>query len=485
MMEAVSMEIFKNKSNIFTGLGFHLILVALTMIGSLFALEAFTIPISILLVSISLWTSSSIRPFLFFIITVAYHLPAEHLYPSDYYTTGWRPYVLLGSVAILLVSLVAYMVKNQIFRHAPVTKTPLFLPLVVMTVGMLLNGALNPDYKIMNLVWSALMMVVYFFLYIVFYLSIRWEDPRKMTEYFSFITLLTSWILLSHMAKIYFVDGVIVGGALDRNKIVMGYGVCTLMGFQITTLIPMNFYGFMKGKTPVLSLVTAILVWIAGIATTSRNAALIGTAYFVFCLIFTAFYGRRVVAGRIILGVTVAVTVAIGVCLGYFYFNPDRIPLEHIRVIVENARAIIEQYIARGLGSSGRTDIWKRCVEIFKEHPIFGAGFFGMRVSSQFVPAEYIPEYAHNTIFELIAATGIVGTLCYGFYRIATIKMMFHRFDLDRFMITLGASVIALESLLDNYVFQIFTTFYYVIAFAIAARLYEIRRGADHRLSLH
>ena len=144
-----------------------------------------------------------------------------------------------------------------------------------------------------------------------------------------------------------------------------------------------------------------------------------------------------------------------------------------MKTIVDSSSALVEQYLSRGMGSSGRTDIWMECVEIFKEHPIFGAGFFGMRVASQFVPAEYIPEYAHNTIFELLAATGIVGTVSYGIYRLATLRLMFKKFELSRFMILLGASVLVAESLLDNYVFQVYTTFYYVIALAIAARLFE------------
>ena len=59
------------------------------------------------------------------------------------------------------------------------------------------------------------------------------------------------------------------------------------------------------------------------------------------------------------------------------------------------------------------------------------------------------------------------------FYRIATIKHLFDKFSLERFMLILGASVLAVESLLDNYVFQVYTTFYYVIAFAICALLYD------------
>jgi hypothetical protein len=62
--------------------------------------------------------------------------------------------------------------------------------------------------------------------------------------------------------------------------------------------------------------------------------------------------------------------------------------------------------------------------------------------------------------------------------------MMLRKFELDRFMLILGASVLVAESLLDNYVFQIYTTFYYVIAFAIAARLMETQTKPDNRIEL-
>lgn len=473
------MEEYKSKSNIFTGYVFPLVLAALTLYGYFTEREVCTIAASIILVSVALLVSNTIKPFLFFIITIAYHLPAAHLYPSDHYSTGNRPYILLGSIALLFVSLFIFIAKNALFRRAKITKIPLFFPLCIFAVGTLLNGTANPDYKPMNLVWAALMMLVYFFLYVVIYLGIKGEDTNKLVDYFVFITLVTSWILLAQMAKIYFVDGVVVNGYIDRGRVITGYGVCNLVGFHVTTLIPVNFYGFMKGKYPVVSLATAVLVWIAGVATTSRNAALVGTVYFVFCLIFSAFHGRRVRAGRIMIAATVILLGLWGAIIAFYHYNPHLLSTDIMKTLVDNSVALIKLYVKRGADSSGRTDIWMECVEIFKEHPIFGSGFFGMRVAEQFVPAEYIPEYAHNTFFELIAATGIVGTLCYGFYRLATLKLMFKDFSLDRFMLLLGASVIAAESMFDNYVFQVYTTFYYVIAFAIAARLFEVQRDSD------
>ncbi len=478
------MHYYKAKSNIFTGWVYPLFVAILVLVGSLTGYEVYTAFANVVVVSIALWASNTIKPFLFFLITFAYQMPKEHLYPSDYYYTGDRPYFLIAGAVILTVSVVAFIIRNGIFLRANIVKIPMFLPLCVLSVGFLLNGLLAPGYTPMNVVWAGLMILVYFLLYLVIYLGIKGEDPKGMVDYFTYITLLTSWILIIQMCKIYFVDGVLVNGEIDRGRIMMGYGVCNLIGFHISTLIPVNFYGFMRGKVPFLSLVTAFALFFANIATTSRNSALVGTIYFIFCLVLCMFEGRKRDESKIIVSVLLVVCGVYAALLHLYWVRPDVMNHEILTKIFAPSKAVLEQYMDRGMDSSGRTDIWKKCVEIFKDNPIFGAGFFGVKVSPQFVPGEFIPEYAHNTIFELIAATGIVGTLCYLFYRLISIKYLLHRFSLDRFMILLGASVLVAESLLDNYVFQIYTTFYYIIAFAIAARLYETQENKECRIKL-
>lgn len=479
------MHFYEAKSNIFTGWLYPLVVAALVLVGSLTGLEVYTAFINVLLVSIALWISNTIKPFLFFLLTFAYQLPKEHLYPSDYYYTGDRPYFLIAAGVILVVSLVAFIVKNGIFHRVDnIVKIPLFIPLCVLSIGFLLNGINKQPYNFMNLVWAGVMMLVYFLLYIVIYLGIKGEDSKGMAEYFTYMTFLISWILIIQMCKIYFVDGVLKDGTIDRGSITMGYGVCNLIGFHISTLIPVNFYGFMKGKFPLLSIITAFALFFANIATTSRNSTLVGTFYFVFCLIFSIFVVQKRPRSKVILIVMLTLSGAFAAAIHLYWVRPDLVTSEVAVQILEPCKALISQYVHRGMDSSGRTDIWKKCVEIFKENPIFGAGFFGVKVSPQMVPGEYIPEYAHNTIFELIAATGIVGTACYLFYRVATIKYLVHNFSLDRFMILLGASILVAESLLDNYAFQIYTTFYYIVAFAIAARLYETKKEPDSWLDM-
>lgn len=448
---------YEAKKNIFGGWLYPLVIAALVLFGSFSGLEIYTALIEIVIVSVALLVSNTIKPFLFFLLTFVYQMPKEHLYPSDYYTSGYNLYLIIGGAALLLVSLVVFVIKNDIFLRARLTKIPLFFPLCIMTVGLLLNGIGQPNYTIKNFIWAALMMLVYFLLYVIIYLGIKGEDPHELANYFTYMTLLMSWILIALMVKLYFVDGVIVDGKIDRKLIVLGFGVQNIIGFNTSMLIPMNFYGFMKGKTPVFSLVTAFTIYIATLATTSRNAMVIGTFYFAVCLIMCMLFGDRKAEARIAIPTMIAIT-AVAVV-----------------IFKDECSYLWDLYIDRGMDSSGRFDIWKECFGIFKENSTFGVGFFGMLANGtgQFVPQEFIPQFAHNTVFELLSATGLVGSISYLIYRISTFKYALRKPTLDRFMLLMGASVLIAEGLLDNYVFQIYNTFYYVVAFAIAVRIYE------------
>lgn len=448
---------YEAKKNIFGGWLYPLVISALVLFGSFSGLEIYTALIEIAIVSVALLVSNTIKPFLFLLLTFVYQMPKEHLYPSDYYTSGYNLYLIGGGAALLVVSLIVFVIKNDIFLRARLTKIPLFFPLCIMTLGLILNGINQPDYTIKNFIWAALMMLVYFLLYVIIYLGIKGEDPHELTNYFTYMTLLMSWILIALMAKLYFVDGVIVDDKINRGLIVLGFGVQNIIGFNTSMLIPMNFYGFMKGKTPILSLVTAFTIYITTLATTSRNAMVVGTFYFVVCLIICMLFGDRKVEARIAIPTMIVITAVAAV------------------VFKDECSYLLDLYVDRGMDSSGRFDIWKECFEIFKENSTFGVGFFGMLAhgTGQFVPQEFIPQFAHNTVFELLSATGLVGSISYLIYRISTLKYMLRKPTLDRFMLMMGASVLIAEGLLDNYVFQIYNTFYYVVALAIAVRLYE------------
>ena len=59
------MRFYEAKSNIFTSWFYPLVVAALVLVGSLTGLEVYTAFINVLLVSIALWVSNTIKPFLF------------------------------------------------------------------------------------------------------------------------------------------------------------------------------------------------------------------------------------------------------------------------------------------------------------------------------------------------------------------------------------------------------------------------------------
>jgi O-antigen ligase len=86
---------------------------------------------------------------------------------------------------------------------------------------------------------------------------------------------------------------------------------------------------------------------------------------------------------------------------------------------------------------------------------------------------ELVPDFAHNTVFELLGATGIVGFVTYSIYRISTLVIAFRKPNAERIALVISALYIVFASLLDNFVFQIFSPVFYTVTMVIAVFLYE------------
>lgn len=454
------MKNLKLKRDFFAGEIYPILMSVLLLIGYFGKIEVYTAALNCLIVAFALLYSNSIKPLIFFTLTFFYQITVANSptdpKPSDNYFTGLRPYIFVFSAVVLVVCVFIFIFKNKLFTKMNFFKIPLFVPMLVLSAGFLANGLFRADYTVANLLWGLGLVLCFVLLFLLFYVSLSDSDPKELTNYFVHITMLMTWILLAEFVGCLLSGNYITAsGSINRGAIVLGMGGCNEVGFHLSMLIPVNFYGFMKGKRPYLSLVSAFAVYGATLLSTSRNSMLVGSAYFFFCLILSMFVGDRKKVARIMIpcGVVAAI-------VGFVIFR-------------EPILAVIKHYLDRGMGDSGRFRIWKDAFKLFLENPIFGTGFYGFKVGLDgglIVPI--IPEFAHNTVFELLAATGGFGFLCYGFYRICTIKYLVHKPTLDRFMLMLGASMLAAESLLDNYVFHIFSGFYYTVALVIACLLY-------------
>lgn len=475
------MKALKLTPKFFEGRMYPLVMSALILIGYFLKIEVYTATLNMLIVAASLLLTTSLRPLMFFVLTFFYQMTVTNspMDPtkSDHYFTGIRPYLLIGGMTVLVVCALIHAFKNKYFTKMNFFKIPLFVPMLALAFGLLTNGLFQPDYKVGNFLWGLALAFVYVVLFLLFYLGLKDDDPRETAEYFTYISLVISWILLLQVAEIYLVGNLFAGGGVHRGAFTLGFGKTNAVGFVLATFIPMNFYGFMQNRSkylPYVHLVTAFALLGATLTSTSRNAVLIGCIYFAFCFIFTMFAGERKKLARIVVPSSI-VLVALAVLL---FFKDEFFAL--IKHYVD--RTQLDGFSQNDINSAsaGRINIWIKCFDIFKDNPIFGAGFFGDEMKFAKPMAEIIPHFAHNTIFELLSAMGIVGTLCYGYYRVCTLKYLFRKPSLDRFMLMLSASMLLTGSMLDNHLFNIYPGFYYTVALVIAVLLYE-KQTADRQ----
>ncbi len=465
-----------DRKSFFLGEGYPLLSFALIIFGYFTGLELYTIVLNILLVCIAILWTGSLKPFLFFVMSFMYQLNPEHMpvkpFRSDYYYTGHRVYLLATAIIILVVSVIVFVFKYRIWEGVKWSKIPLLIPLIIFSVTMLTNGAIYDGKDLPDLLWGAAQACVYLILFVLLYLGLQKEDGNELSGYFSYLTILNSWILILEIADLYIFGNAVVDGVIIRDNVTLGFGICTIVGAHIAMHIPMNLYGFMKGKHPYISMITAFVVYIAALASTSRNAMLFGTVYFVMFLMIIIFSS----------GKKRDVLIALGVLAAF--------ALIFVIIFREQLILIVELYLNRGMGDNGRYPLWRLSYEAFLSEPIFGKGFYSVDL---YIPGwvvddsfSIVPGSAHNTVLQLLATTGIVGLIGYSVYRIATFVVTFRRASSERLLLMLGASFIVVASLLDNYIFQLYGTLYYTIAVVISSMLYseEMRIWNDDSLAV-
>ena len=453
----------KSIRKFFLGEWYPIFSFALVVFGYISGLEVYTVLINSIVMAIAIVSTLSIKPMLFFMLTFMYQFSAQHLpmkpYYSDHYYTGHRVYILLLSAVIIVVAVLVYLAKSRVLRFASFGKIPLFVPLVLFCAAMVTNGLLVDGSDLMDLVWGLGQVLVYLIIYVLCFLGLRRENRRELLDYFNHLVILMSWVIVLECLWFIVSGDKSFAEVVETRSLALGVGNCNIVGVHAAMLIPANIYGFMKGKRQYLSIITALFVYAVALVSTSRNAMLFGTIYFamglIACFVLTKKKSRLV-----------KMTVLFAVFLVAF-----------VLIFRDQVIDVIDLYKDRGMGNNGRYYLWERAFYEFLESPIFGKGFYTIDLTTpnsfDKLSFDLVPDFAHNTIFELLGATGIVGLVAYLIYRVSTLKLMLKKASADRFMLMLSASYIVAASLLDNFVLQIFSPVFYTVTVAVAAIVYE------------
>jgi O-antigen ligase len=203
-------------------------------------------------------------------------------------------------------------------------------------------------------------------------------------------------------------------------------------------------------KYPWLYFAVATLAYVFSVLSMSRNALIFSTLAYWACVIISCFKGKNKRAFRIL------TLVALASCALF------------AAVFFGKIKAVLADYFERGMSDNGRYTLWRAAFDNFLDSFVFGGGFYGFEVPD-FVLSPFGPlaKQAHNTVLQLLSATGIVGFFSYAYYRYSTVKPVFVRPTLSKTFMALSVAVLLGGSLLDNFIFNIYPLFSYTVALTV------------------
>jgi O-antigen ligase len=359
-----------------------------------------------------------------------------------------RPSTIVALAILVVVIVLAYVLHQvlwgdllRIFKK----KTALTWALIPLALALLLNGVFAEEYKLLNLLFGAGVVLAWILFYLIDYHHI--PRGKETIRYYCRVCCIVLALLVAELIFIFISRGVVAGGSVDTSKIHFGWGVYNCFGGIVALLIPPIFYLAVTERFGGFYYALGCLAWVIIFLSTSRSSLLFGSLALLACIIIACFAGKHKRAYRI-----VAIVGTIGVLFG-------------VALFWDKIMELVPRYMEVLLDDSERFTIWKMGLDYWVEHPLFGVGFFGINKMS------YAVNYAgllHNTIIELMAAGGSFATLAYLFYRFKTSLLFFRHPTLQRVFLGMSILVLLGTSLLDIHTFTIYPMFYYAAALAMA-----------------
>ncbi len=453
--ESFFMDLFKSKyldssGSFLVNLLYPPLVALLVLLGHLTGQEIIFGAINILFFSLSLWFVDSAKHTLIFAATFVYQISPGHepAVPSnsDYFFTGARPFIIALLAIALISSFVAYVIRTEAYRDVSIRKCPLLLSMLLLAAAFIMNGFFSDKHSGADLWFGIAEAFAYFAFFFLFYFAFRKEDLEGIDGYVCYCTLWIAAIILIQLAHLFLTKDVFRDdGAIIVTSIRLGWGVSTVIGAALAVLIPILLYGAMRRRLPLLYFAMAFLALIGCFFSMSRMALGVGALFFVIGVLIGCFCGERKTMFQI---VTIAMVLCIIVVLIGYY---------------EKLYRLFAIYFEKGFTSSGRWALWEKCVNGFFDHPLFGAGFFGLELGKT------VSNLAHNTIFQILGACGMVGIVAYLIYRIETIFIFAKSPSLFKTMMGLSAAALVVASLLDVFLFSFFPMIYHSALLALAS----------------
>lgn len=393
--------------------------------------------------------------FLNVIISVQ-HSPLEEV-QSPYLS---RPAVggqIVAAIFLICAAIVYRFISSLVKKQFKIT--PMFWGLVAFSLALTFGGIFYPHYTLMSLVFGFGLGAVFLCVYVFMCANLKPDNAafKRIAYYF----LIWFAVITLELIVAYFItDGLIVNGKVERGKLIFGWGTYNNMGVFTTMTIPAWFYFARKSdKWGTAFFIGALFNLGMCFLSMARQAMLMGTIVFIVGCVWLLIRdrGRKRIINACILG---------GLVL---------IGLIGVAVLHNKVGTFFSSLLAGLKTGNGRTRLWAQGMENFLRHPLLGIGFYDP-CAVEVYPGGALPQVGyfagdslatsdpymcHNTVFQVMSASGLVGLVAYVVHRMHTVFSYVSNPTDERTFVALTVAGLLLLSLLGNHIFGVLPTLIY------------------------
>lgn len=404
---------------------YPLIVFFVVLITHVLALDIWGFIITVLLLSASLVLSDDLRPAVPSILMFPYIVSTQNspgYGSSEYYSQQWILTTFVCLFALIVLSLIARLVLTKEYKNLFKGKK-LLLSFLVLIPTYILAGVFSKYYNFTNFFICIMMVFLHVIIYMFFAVGIKKREDN--ITYLSNSAVLTLLLICLEVIFVYILKYKI-GTPLDilwKNEIVLGSLVSNSAGELIVILMPFCTYLAYKQKRGYIYYLIEALALVVVYFTLSRASLLFAIPTFIISTIILCFKSENKALYRII-----SVLYIIGLLVAFLMIKA-----------FGNYNAFIEYFKASGLDSHNRFEIWKELIINFKQFPIFGVGFSSTHQLHPEYPTVF-QALAHNTIIQIVASTGIIGTVFFAYHIITAISIFVKKPNMK--VLTIGFSLL-------------------------------------------
>lgn len=386
-----------------------------------------------------------------FIVTID-HSPNVPYYSRYYLQTPVL--ITVGTLAVLMIGAITYFaIRNRASANKP-PKRGMWIGMVAFCLALACNGLFNSNYLIYNLFYTFSFFFSLLVVYFLFSAYVRFD--REALRYFMWCLVIAGMLISVQLVYAYFTTVRFdTAGNIVKESVLLGWGVWTAIGGMLAFLMPACFYFAATEPRGWIGYALGLFEFLAIFLSQSRGALVIGGFILLLCLAALCARGEYKRRNR---WITLAL-VGFG-ALG-------------IVVLWKPILAVLQNFIAYGFDDNGRYAYWRIGIQNFISNPVFGSGFYGCFVYEGWAKDVY-PYFYHNTLIQLLGASGVVGFAAYAYHRFTTVRLVLRKPSFYKTFLGIGILGLLLFSLLDVLFFNTYPTIFYALMLLFMDRSDEV-----------